>query len=416
MIDLIAPHGLATDQVTRMSQQEVADKSLFADYLSWNLTGRQLCDVEMLLGGAFSPLKGFMTASEYEAVLENGRLPDGTVWPLPITLDVISEFAQQVELGAQIVLRDMEGVPIALMQVSDKWRVEKPYEAHKLFGTTSLDHPGVHYLHHNVGSYYLAGELQFLSLPVHTSFNALRHTAYDLRQHFKQLGWGNIVAFQTNQPMHRAECELAVNTAKRLEANLLIQATVGLIDPSDADHYARIRCYEKLLGHCPQQTSALNVVPYVARLDGPRETLLQALIHKNYGCNYFILSEANLLNDSSLIATQAFIEPFQSDIGIEVRVTDSLVYAENQERFIPTSQVVQTDEAIEFQTADLVQCLDEGRSPPSWFSYSDIVDELRKAHHPKSQQGFTLFFTGLSGSGKSTLANALLVKLLEIGA
>ncbi|MDP2740481.1 MAG: adenylyltransferase, partial [Pseudorhodobacter sp.] len=126
---------------------------------SWDLTPRQICDLELLMNGGFFPLKGFLSEADYTGVVENMRLADGTLWPMPITLDVSEAFAATVEPGQDIALRDPEGVILAILSVSDKWLPNKPREAEKVFGADDLAHPAVNYLHHVAGPVYLGGPI-----------------------------------------------------------------------------------------------------------------------------------------------------------------------------------------------------------------------------------------------------------------
>src|SRR6056297_2983440 len=214
------------------------------DLPSWDLSPRQICDLELLMNGGFSPLKGFLGQADYDAVVEEMRLADGALWPMPITLDVSEDFAEGVEPGRDIALRDQEGVILAIMSVTDKWVPDKAREAEKVFGADDVAHPAVNYLHHSAGPVYLGGPVTGIQPPVHYDFRARRDTPNELRAYFRKLGWRRIVAFQTRNPLHRAHQELTFRAAKEAEANLLIHPVVGMTKPGDVDHFTRVRCYE----------------------------------------------------------------------------------------------------------------------------------------------------------------------------
>ena len=185
-----------------------------ADLTSWNLTPRQLCDLELLMNGGFNPLKGFLTEADYDSVVDTMRLADGSLWPMPITLDVSDDFAATLELGQDIALRDAEGVILATMTVTDRWTPDKVREAEKVFGRDDAAHPAVNYLHHTAGAVYLGGPVTGIQQPVHYDFRGRRDTPNELRAYFRKLGWRKVVAFQTRNPLHRAHQELTFRAAK----------------------------------------------------------------------------------------------------------------------------------------------------------------------------------------------------------
>ena len=145
------PHGDVLKQLYLTESAAEQEKVRARDYRSWDLTARQLCDIELILNGAFSPLEGFLTEAEYERVVRDMRLPSGVLWPIPVTLDVSVEFARDTSNGEHIALRDPEGVLVATMEVSDIWDPDKAAESSGVFGTLDEQHPGVYYLMHRAG-------------------------------------------------------------------------------------------------------------------------------------------------------------------------------------------------------------------------------------------------------------------------
>ncbi|MCA3269811.1 MAG: adenylyltransferase, partial [Thalassospira sp.] len=252
MTALIAPHGgTLIDLVASGAALDAAKKRLLTA-ASWDLTARQVCDVELLLNGGFSPLRGFLNQADYDSVVETLRLKDGTLWPMPITLDVSETFAASVSVGQDIALRDSEGVALAILTVESKYTPDKKKEAVQVFGADDTAHPAVQYLHTKAGAVYLGGTLTGLELPTHYDFKHLRTHPKQLRELFTQRGWGRIVAFQTRNPMHRAHYELTKRAAISAEANLLVHPVVGMTKPGDVDHYSRVRCYEHVLASYPE--------------------------------------------------------------------------------------------------------------------------------------------------------------------
>jgi sulfate adenylyltransferase len=197
------------------------------EFKSWDLNGRQLCDLELILNGAFSPLEGFNTREEYARILDDMRLPSGLLWPIPVTLDVDAGFAETVGAGDTIALRDPEGVLLATMEVGDIWTPDKAQEAAAVFGTGDEAHPGVDDLLNRRGAVYLGGRLHGVEPQHHYDFKLFRESPAELRARFRKLDWRKVVAFHTRNPMHRAEMELTSRAARNCEANLLIQGQTG---------------------------------------------------------------------------------------------------------------------------------------------------------------------------------------------
>ncbi|WP_439124899.1 sulfate adenylyltransferase, partial [Marivita sp.] len=259
------------------------------DLISHDLTPRQICDLELLMNGGFNPLKGFLGEDDYNSVVENMRLTDGSLWPMPITLDVSDAFAETLEIGQDIALRDQEGVILGTMTVTDRWVPNKAREAEMVFGADDDAHPAVNYLHNTAGKVYLGGPVTGIQQPVHYDFRARRDTPNELRAYFRKLGWRKVVAFQTRNPLHRAHQELTFRAAKESQANLLIHPIVGMTKPGDVDHFTRVRCYEAVLDKYPQSTTTMSLLNLAMRMAGPREAVWHGLIRKNHGCTHFIV-------------------------------------------------------------------------------------------------------------------------------
>ncbi|MCH7852075.1 MAG: bifunctional sulfate adenylyltransferase/adenylylsulfate kinase [Candidatus Marinimicrobia bacterium] len=420
---IIAPHGGRLVNLLLPPDEARTLKGASIKFPSVSLNDRQLCDLELLLNGGFSPLTGFLGREDYESVLARLRLADDSLWPMPVTLDVSEQFAQSIDAGARVILRDKEGFPLAVLTVTDIWRPDLEAEARQLFGTTDLLHPGAFYLLDSSQPVYLGGTLQGITPPKHYDYQLLRHTPAEVRDRFTRHGWDKVVAFQTRNPLHRAHLELTHRAAGSLGANLLIHPVVGLTKPGDVDHYTRVRCYEHVIEKYPAGTAMLSLLPLAMRMGGPREALWHAIIRKNYGCGYFIVGRdhAGPGQDSE---GQPFYGPYdaqdllrehEKELGIRMIPFKMMVYVEDRAEFMPVDEVPEGARTLEISGTELRRRLDKGLDIPDWYSFPEVVAELRKARPPLSQRGFTVFFTGLSGSGKSTLANGLLVKLLEDG-
>ncbi len=420
---LIAPHGGALCDLILTDAEAEDVKQTARDLPSITLTSRQLCDIELLLNGAFSPLRGFLNRADYDRVVDEMRLEDGTLWPMPITLDVSEAQAQQLSAGDEVALRDPTGLLLAVLTVEDVWKADKAREAQKVFGTTSKEHPAVAYLFDEAGDYYVGGPLRGLQLPPHYDFEALRRTPKEVRALFEEQGWEQVVAFQTRNPMHRAHKELTDRAAEEVGGHLLIHPVVGMTKPGDIDYYTRVRCYKKLLESYPEGRATISLLPLAMRMGGPREAVWHALIRKNYGCTHFIVGRDHAGPGSDSSGTpfygpyeaQDLVLELEEELGIKLVPFRLMVYVPEDDAYAPIDEVKEAGKKFEMisgtQLRDLLQ---EGAEIPSWFSYPTVVEELRRSHPPKEKQGFTVFFTGLSGSGKSTIANALVDRLLEI--
>jgi len=421
--ELNPPHGGRLVDLVVGPERAAALKASSRDWPSWDLTPRQICDLELLLNGGFSPLTGFMGRADYESVCASMRLVGGALWTMPITLDVTEELAGRLQPGAQLALRDAEGVMLAVLNVEDVWRPDREKEAQDVFGTTSREHPGVAYLLDKSHPFYVGGRLEGLRLPSHYDFPSLRITPADLRDEFTRLGWSKIVAFQTRNPMHRAHQELTLRAARGVGAHLVIQPVVGMTKPGDLDHYTRVRCYQELLNHYPPDTARLALLPLAMRMGGPREAVWHAIIRKNYGFSHLIVGRdhAGPGKDKSgkpfygPYDAQELLRKHEGELGVRMVDFKMIVYVKELDAYVPENEVPAGMTALNISGTELRQRLARGADIPEWFTFPDVARELRRTHPPRKEQGFTVFFTGLSGSGKSTIANALFVKFLELG-
>jgi sulfate adenylyltransferase len=417
------PHGGALKNLYLDEAAAEEEKRRARDLPSWDLSMRQMCDIELLLNGAFSPLDGFHSQRDYTQVLQKMRLESGVLWPIPITLDVTDEFGESLNAGDTVALRDPEGVLIATMEVFDVYRPDKEAEARAVFGTVDEAHPGVHYLRHRTHNLYVGGRLQGVEQPTHYDFKHLRDEPQELRDRFQKLGWRRVVAFQTRNPMHRAHLELTFRAAKEVEANLLIHPVVGMTKPGDVDHFTRVRCYEHLLPHYPEQTTGLSLLPLAMRMAGPREALWHAIIRKNYGCTHFIVGRDHAAPGAGSDGkpfygpydAQELMKEHEAELDITMVPFKNMVYVEDRAQYMAEDEIEPGTRVLAISGTELRRRLRDGLDIPEWFSVPEVVAELRRTHPPRHRQGFTVFFTGLSGAGKSTLANALMVKLMEMG-
>jgi sulfate adenylyltransferase len=386
-----------------------------------DLTAHQVWDLELLLNGAFTPLTGFLDEANYRAVCERMRLADGSLWPLPINLGVTEIVAASLRPGARLVLRHPEGMALAVMTVGDIWRPDKIAEAEAVFGTSNHDHPGVSRILHDNAQMYVGGRLDGLELPPHHTFPHLRHTPDYLRAAFARLGWERVVAFQTRNPVHSAHMEMIRRAAALHEAHVLLHPVVGRTSPGDVDYFSRVRCYQAALRAFPPGLALLSLLPLAMRMGGPREALWHAIIRRNYGATHFIVGrnhagprDANGESFYDDCEARDLTVRYANEVGICIVPFEELVYVENRREYVAVSELPEGARALSLSGTELRRRLQQGIEIPTWFSPPEVIRELRRSYPPPSNQGYTVFFTGLSGAGKSTIANILVAKLTEI--
>ncbi len=423
MNKLILPHGGTLVDLFLDPEQAETEKHRATEYLSWDLTPPQLCDVELLLDGSFSPLRGFMQQVDYRRVVEQMRLADGTLWPIPITLAVTEAFAAQLAVGAPLALRDPEGLLVAVMEVADIWTADKQFEAQHVYGTTDAAHPGVQQLLHQSGPVYVGGPVKGVERPVHYDFRPHRRMPREVRERFERLGWTRVIGYHTQSAMHRADVEQSFRAAQRAEANLFLHPATGVAHTHDVEYFARIRCYEHVARKYPEQTTLFAIVPLAPRWAGPREALWHAIVRQNYGCTHFVVGDHHGDVDEQAVegfgrgreSARELYRRHQDELGIEMVPAESLVYVRERAEYVAQDEVQADETVVSISAAEFARRLNADLQIEEWHSYPEVIAELQKAHPPRRRQGFTVFFTGFSGSGKSTIANALLVKLMEMG-
>jgi sulfate adenylyltransferase len=419
---LIAPYGgeLVNLLVQGEEREELTQRT--TDLKSLQLSARSLCDLELLSTGAFSPLNRFMGKADYTRVLEEMRLQDGTLFPIPITLPVLD--VSNIRLGQQIALRSPKNDLLATMTVEEisEWSLQE--EARLVMGTKDVRHPLLSEMS-SWGRYYISGPLKVLNLPIHYDFTELRNTPSEVRAALGKLGSSNVVAFQTRNPIHRAHEELTKRAADQIRGALLIHPVVGMTKPGDVDHYTRVRAYRALVErYYDGSKTVLSLLPLAMRMAGPREALWHAIIRRNHGANHFIVGRdhAGPGKDSSgrpfygPYDAQDLLKQFESEIGVKMVPFQEIVYLPDQDRFeeqhlVPTGTRIATLSGTQVRD----DYLSNGRRLPAWFTRPETAAILSSISRPLDQEGFCLWFTGLSGAGKSTIAEIVAILLMEHG-
>ncbi|KAJ4419640.1 Sulfate adenylyltransferase [Gnomoniopsis sp. IMI 355080] len=421
------PHGGVLKDLLARDAPRQAELAAEAESLTAVvLTERQLCDLELILNGGFSPLEGFMNQKDYDGVVKENRLENGILFSMPITLDLSKAEIDEMGLapGKRVALRDFrDDRNLAILTVEDIYKPDKVLEAKEVFGSDDELHPAVKYLFRTAGEYYVGGKLEAVSRLQHYDFVDLRYTPAEIRQHFDKLGWTRVVAFQTRNPMHRAHRELTVRAARSHYANVLIHPVVGLTKPGDIDHFTRVRVYKALLPRYPNGMAVLGLLPLAMRMGGPREAIWHAIIRKNHGATHFIVGRDHAgpgKNSKGVdfygpYDAQYAVEKYRDELGIEVVPFQMMTYLPDSDEYAPVDTISKEVRTLNISGTELRSRLRSGKEIPEWFSYPEVVKVLRESHPPRSQQGFTVFLTGYMNSGKDQVARALQVTLNQQG-
>ena len=422
-VRLIEPHGGTLVDLLATPERAAELRERSRDLPSWTLTERQLCDFELLANGGFSPLRGFMTADEVASVASSMRLPDGTLWPIPITLDVPEDVAVAAEAAGELALRDPEGVLLGVLHVTETWAPDRFEQAAAVFGSTDVAHPGVHQLVKNSHAWCVGGPVEAVQLPLHYDFTTLRLTPAQTRAGFDERGWDRVVAFQTRNPMHRAHVELTHRAAAEADAHLLVHPVVGATKPGDVDHFTRVRVYRSIMAHYPNGGALLSLLPLAMRMAGPREAVWHAIIRRNHGATHLIVGRDHAGPGADASGTpfygpydaQDLLREHEDELGVEMVPFKQLVYVASRTRYEPVDEVAPDEPTLSISGTELRRRLATGEELPDWFTYPDVESELRASYPARRDRGLALLLTGLSGAGKSTIANVLAVKLQERG-
>lgn len=386
----------------------------------FNLKDRQIFDLELLMVGGFLPLTGFMNEADYNGVVKDMRLADGSLFPIPVVLDVPDSFPHQV--GEALVLCDPYGNPMATMTIESRYTPDKEFEAKNVFGTTDMLHPGVRYLMNQMHDCYIGGKIEAIKVPERHDFKEHRYAPAELKAKFKERGWDKVVAFQTRNPMHRAHFELVKRAHEKTGLPVLINPVVGMTREGDIDYITRVHTYRVVREKYGKDFTELALLPLAMRMGGPREVLWHMIIRRNYGLSHFIVGRdhAGPGKDSN---GKPFYAPYEardqalkyaSEIGIEVVPSDELAYSAKKGEYVSTEELEDGEEVLNLSGTEFRQKLFADEEIPEWFSFKESIDELRIGVAKQRRRGVTIFFTGLSGSGKSTIATVLATKLLEI--
>lgn len=417
---------LSEPKIKGQDQEELARFNKIAQNAeSFALDNAGLVCLELLLSGAFSPVDRYLGQQDTARVINQMRLESGELFALPVNLEVPAKLAERLSLGDVLALRDPEGFLLALVTVDETWEPDYKEEARMIWGLSNLEeHPLARAYCQKKGLYRVAGPVQKVSLPTHHDFKFLRATPLEVRSFIEKRSWPRVIAYHSTYSLHKTEYEQTRRAAREVDAHILLHPVATMAQVGDLSHYARIRSYQEILKKYPQNMAALSLTPLEPWGAGPREALWHALVRKNYGATHMMIDKNHgeppfhLWEGASFYQdwkAMELVSAHQEELGVKPVALPEMAFSITHGKYLPVSQLKKEEMMPVLTPRQVRDRLETGLAIPEWYSFPEVLDELKKAYPPRDQQGFTVFLTGLSGSGKSTLAKVLVSKFLEIG-
>jgi sulfate adenylyltransferase len=377
---LIQPHGGSLVDLMVPADQREAVRTGVDRVVA--CSDRNACDVELLVVGGFSPLRGFMHQEDYEAVVANHRTSSGLLFGLPIVFDTDDA---SIAVGDRILLT-YQGQDLAVLTVESRWEPDKVKEAKGCYGTTSLEHPAVRMIASERGRFYLGGRLQGLALPRRV-FPC--RTPAEVRSTLPS--GEDVVAFQCRNPIHRAHYELFTRALEATNVSeggvVLVHPTCGPTQDDDIAGEVRFQTYERLASEVNNPRIRWAYLPYSMHMAGPREALQHMIIRKNYGCSHFIIGrdmagcKSSLSGDDFYGAYEAqdFARDNAPELGMETVPSLNLVYTEEEGYVTAEHAEARGLHVRKLSGTQFRAMLRGGEEIPEWFAFRSVVEVLRAA-------------------------------------
>jgi sulfate adenylyltransferase len=370
------PHG--GQLVDRRLEAEEADELASARLPSLPLTGAEAADLRALATGAYSPLTGFMGAKEHQTVTESMRLPDGTLWPIPVCLGIPDGVGVE---GGRLALRGEGGELLGVLEVTEVFERDRQAEAELVYGTSDPAHPGVARVL-GAPARAVAGPVQAVVAPLDGPVGSAALTPAQTRAAFAERGWATVVGFQTRNPVHRAH-EYLMKCALEMVDGLLLHPLVGPTKEGDTPAEVRMRAYEAVLGYFPAARVLLAALVAPMRYAGPREAVLHALVRKNYGCTHFIVGRdhAGVGSYYGTFEAQELIASLPGDdLGITPLLFDNAFWCRRCLAMATGKTCPHPDrEHVALSGTQVRSMLAAGQLPPPEFSRAEVAELLIEA-------------------------------------
>jgi sulfate adenylyltransferase len=377
---VIAPYGGTLVDLMVPSAEQAALKASATKTLE--CSDRNACDVELLVVGGFSPLRGFMHQEDYDAVVSGHRTSAGHLFGLPIVMDTDRN---DVVVGDKLLLT-YKGQELALLEVEDKWEPNKVSEAQGCYGTTSLEHPAVRMIAMERKCFYLGGTLKGLELP-NRVFPC--KTPAEVRSGLPH--GEDVVAFQCRNPIHRAHYELFTRAlhAQNVSENavVLVHPTCGPTQQDDIPGAVRFETYERLAAEVNNDRIRWAYLPYAMHMAGPREALQHMIIRRNYGCTHFIIGR-DMAGCKSSLSGDDFYGPYDAqnfakecapELTMETVPSLNLVYTQEEGYVTAEHAEARGLHVKKLSGTQFRKMLRGGEEIPEWFAFKSVVEVLRSS-------------------------------------
>ncbi|MEQ1668008.1 MAG: adenylyl-sulfate kinase [Sulfuriferula sp.] len=414
MRDLISPYGAEVITTFMASDADTHELHRIASRLpNVKLNAYQHSDLMLLLTGAYTPLTGYMGQADYVSVLENMRLHTGLTWVHPLTLAIPLRLAQSLQIGQALALRDAYDELQAVLTVTEIYRSQPALEAEVLGATLAFDTQPL---------WYVAGTVVAVNASHRYDFVGDYHPPAQLREYFSERGWGRVVAYQTAQPLHRAALEFMLRAAVQNQAGLLIQPLTGGEQHLSSTYYPTIRSYQAVMSRLCKLTTVLSLSPNYPRHGGVREILHRAIISRNYGCSHLVVGGESAAQGATrrgrdVLEGDAFhqVESHIREIGVGLIPYPRMVYVEERAQYLPLEEAPKDTFKLVLTADEIKRRLQADLPIPEWYTFPEVLAEMRVAYPPRQASGFAILMTGVAGTGKTTLASALSQALGAIG-
>ncbi len=347
------------------------------------LSRKQYCDLRLIHFGAFHPIHNFMNKADYESVVSEMRLANGTLWPMPVTLDLPRETVEKVQIGDEIEIMHPFHGTIGSMTIEEMWEANLEWEMQFVFGTQSREHAGVYHRMGHANPYYISGRLNNIKLPELLGDFSLNFSPAEVKKIFADRGWENVIGFHTRNPPHMGHLEMLRRIMEEHQSPLFLHPTVGFTTSPDTnriDVATRILCYQEAEAWLGRNQVLLGVCPMAMLLAGPREALMHALVRKNYGCGAFVVGRDHAGPPTPPDAPPFYghyeahelLEKYRDEIGLKILCYPEMLYDQKSKKFFFKNKLPKGCDAKSISGTWLRSLTRSGEIIPEWYTLPKI--------------------------------------------